>query len=54
MPVPDEVIELDNRILLDERAVFFHPPFPSWGDKLEALQPLGVQPRGLYPIIARK
>jgi hypothetical protein len=47
LPIPDEVLELDSRILLDERAVFFKTPFPSWGERRESLQLLGVQPQAL-------
>ena len=54
LPIPDEIIELDNRILLDERNTFFKPPFPSWGEAIEKLQPIGVEPQGLYPLTARK
>jgi len=49
LPMPAGVKELDNRILLDERKEFMCIQRHSWGQEIEALQPLGVTLLGLMP-----
>jgi hypothetical protein len=53
-PIPEEVIELDNRILLNERAELFTPPHPVQ-PALEGLQPIeNVHILTRSPMQARK
>ncbi len=49
-PIPPEVTELDNRILLDERDAFMKPPPADWGIPGK---PLGARLLGLYSEQAR-
>lgn len=51
-PMPSDVKDADNRILLDERAALLAVPPHPWHPDLEKLQPLGVHIQGWQPEMA--
>lgn len=53
-PMPAEVHEVDNRILLDERAALLRTGGHRWDEALEALEPLGVRVTGWPPPVAKR
>jgi hypothetical protein len=47
------VIDIDNRILLDERNELLSKPLEPWVQDLEGLQPIGIMVKCLSPAIAK-